>query len=91
MKIKTGESGLANAPSIKLILQGEKGKSNPYPIQSSDKKRTLFRENQTDELTIPPEYYVGPVKALQLSTDGPIEPWFLETIIIRDIAQGQVR
>jgi hypothetical protein len=93
MKIKTGEKGLSTMstlPPINLILKGEKGKSDPYTLKPSDNKRKLFRENQTDEFILPSKYYIGPVKALQLLSNDQIDKWFIETIIIRDISQGQV-
>ncbi|CAF4308640.1 unnamed protein product, partial [Adineta steineri] len=67
----------------------EKGKSEPYILKSLDNKRKLFQNNQTDEFLLPSKYYVGPIKTLQISSNGEIEPWFIETIIIRDIAHGQ--
>ncbi len=93
MKIKTGEKGLSNMstlPPINLILKGEKGKSEPYPLKLIDNKRKLFQENQTDEFLIPSKYYIGPIKNLQLSSNGQLDKWFIENIIIRDITQGKV-
>ena len=94
MKIKTGDKGLSTMsilPPINLILKGEKEKSDPYTLKSLDDKRKLFRENQTDEFILSSKYYVGPIKALQLSSKDQIDKWFIETIIIRDIAQEQVK
>ena len=93
MKIKTGEKGLAGAahlPVINLILQGEKNKSDPYTLSTSNKKRTPFRENQTDEFVIPSEYHVGPIKSLKLTAENANEPWFIENLIVRDMQNGQV-
>jgi hypothetical protein len=90
LKLKTGEKGLSTIPSMNLILKGEKGKSDVYTLKSSDNKRKLFQENQTDEFLLPSKYYVGPIKALQLKTNDQIDKWFIETIIIRDISKGQV-
>jgi len=93
LKLQTGDKGLSNMstlPSINIILKGEKGKSEPYVFKSSDNKRKLFQENQTDEFLLSSKYYVGPIKTLQLSANDQIDKWFIETIIIRDIIQGQV-
>ena len=93
MKIKTGEKGLANSsttPSITLTLKGEKNQSEPYTLKSLDNQRKLFQENQTDEFIIPSKYYVGPIKNLQLSLNNPLDKWFIENIVMRDIAQGKV-
>ncbi len=93
MKIKTGEKGLSNMstiPPINMVLKGEKGKSEPYTLKSSDSKRKLFQENQTDEFIIPSKYYIGAIKTLQLSSNGQFDKWFIENIIMRDIAQGKV-
>ncbi|CAF4848996.1 unnamed protein product, partial [Rotaria sp. Silwood1] len=92
IKLKTGEKGLSNMstlPPINIILKGEKGTSEPYTLKSLDNKRILFQENQTDEFLLSSKYYVGPIKSLQLSATGEIDKWFIETIIIRDITQGQ--
>ncbi|CAF3483834.1 unnamed protein product [Rotaria sordida] len=92
IKLKTGEKGLSNMstlPSINIILKGDKGKSEPYTLKSLDNKRILFQENQTDEFLLSSKYYVGPIKSLQLLPNGEIDKWFIETIIIRDITQGQ--
>ncbi|CAF2515834.1 unnamed protein product [Rotaria sp. Silwood2] len=92
IKLKTGEKGLSNMstlPPINIILKGEKGKSEPYTLKSLDNKKILFQENQTDEFILSSKYYVGPIKSLQLSPNGEIDKWFIETIIIRDITQGQ--
>ncbi|CAF3598448.1 unnamed protein product [Adineta steineri] len=93
LKLKTGDKGLSDSSttssSINIILRGEKGKSEPYILKSLDNKRNLFQNNQTDEFLLPSKYYVGPVKTLQISSNGEIQPWFIETIIIRDIAHGQ--
>ena len=94
MKIKTGEKGLSDmstSPSLNLILKGEKEKSQPYTLKSSDNQRKLFKENQTDEFVIPSKYYIGPIKTLQLSSNDPVEKWFIDNIIIRDVAQGKAR
>lgn len=93
LKIKTGEKGLSdtkNVPTISVVLQGDKNKSNPYNLQPTDKKRILFRENQTDEFLIPPEYHVGSVKSVTLTTNTSTDPWFVENMIVRDIERGQV-
>lgn len=93
MKIKTGEKGLSNSsttPSIKVLLNGDKTKNEPYTLKPLDMKRKLFQENQTDEFVIPSKYYVGPIKNLELSSDNPMDPLFIENIIVRDIAQGKV-
>jgi hypothetical protein len=93
MKIKTGEKGLSNMstiPPITMVLKGEKGKSEPYALKSSDNKRKLFQENQTDEFIIPSKYYIGAIKTLQLSSNDQLDKWFIENIIMRDIAQGKV-
>ena len=94
VKIKTGEKGLdptATPPAINLVLQGEKNKSNPYTLPTSDKNRNSFRSNQTDEFVIPSEYHVGSIKSLTLTADNTNEPLFIENIIVRDIRNGQVR
>jgi len=94
MKIKTGEKGLSNnstSPSIKVLLNGDKNKTESYILKPSDTKRKPFQENQTDEFVIPSKNYVGPIKNLQLSSDDQTDPWFIENIIMRDIAQGKVR
>jgi hypothetical protein len=90
MKIKTGEKGLSTLPPINMILKGEKGKSEPYTLKSIDNKKKLFQENQIDEFLIPSKYYIGPIKTLQLSSNGQLDKWFIENIIIRDILQGKV-
>ena len=93
MKIKTGDKGLSNIstlPSINLILNGAKGKSEPYVLKSLENKRKLFQGNQTDEFLLSSKYYVGPIKNLQLSSNDRIDQWFIETIIVRDMIQGQV-
>lgn len=93
LKLKTGEKGLSNvstASSISIILKGEKGKSEAYKLTSADDKKILFRENETDEFLLSSKYYVGPIKTLQISSNGEINKWFIETAIIRDITQGQV-
>jgi hypothetical protein len=93
LKLQTGDKGLSNMstlPSINIILKGEKGKSEPYVFKSLDNKRKLFQENQIDEFLLSSKYYVGPIKTLQLSANDQIDKWFIETIIIRDIIQGQV-
>jgi hypothetical protein len=81
---------MSTLPSINIILKGEKGKSEPYVFKSLDNKRKLFQENQIDEFLLSSKYYVGPIKTLQLSANDQIDKWFIETIIIRDIIQGQV-
>lgn len=93
LKIKTGEKGLAETatrPAVSLVFQNEKNKSNPHILQTSDKKRTYFRENQTDEFVIPSEFHVEPMKSLTLNVENLTEPWFIENLIVRDIQNGQV-
>ena len=93
MRIKTGEKGLSNQstlPSIHAIFQGEKGKSDAYILKQSDNQRKLFQTNQTDEFIIPSKYNIGSIKNLEMSSDGPLDQWFIENIVIRDIAQGKV-
>ncbi|UJR28700.1 hypothetical protein I4U23_009929 [Adineta vaga] len=92
LKIKTGDKGLGNMsklPSITISLKGERGKSEPYTLKSLDDKRKLFRDNQIDEFVLSSKYYVGSLQALKLATNDSIDKWFIETIIIRDIKQGQ--
>ena len=93
MRIKTGEKGLSNqsaAPSMNVIFQGEKGKSEAYPLKSANNQRTLFQANQTDEFVIPSKYHVGPIKNLQMSSTAPLDPLFIDNIVVRDVAQGKV-
>lgn len=93
MRIKTGEKGLSTEstlPSITTIFQGEKGKSDAYVLKQLENQRKLFQANQTDEFVIPSKHYIGSIKTLDMSSDAPINQWFIENIIIRDIAQGKV-
>ena len=82
---------MATQPSIRLTLKGDQGKSAPYTFSSPDNKRPLFRENQADEFVLPSKYYVGPIRNISVSTEGPIDKWFVETVSIRDIKTGQVQ
>ena len=75
---------------MKLIIQGEKRNGNPYPLNRQDKNRSLFKANQMDEFVMPTDQYVGNIKGLQLSIDDVVEPWFIESIIARDIVQAKV-
>ena len=77
-------------PPINIILTSENGKSEPYTFKSLDNNRILFQENQIDEFLLSSNYYVGPIKSLELRSEEQITKWFIETIIIRDITQGQV-
>ena len=93
MRIKTGEKGLLNQsalPSLNVIFQDEKGKSEAYPLKSSNNQRALFQPNQTDEFVISSKYHVGPIKNLQIFSTTPLDPWFIDNIVVRDVAQGKV-
>ena len=82
---------MATPPSIRLTLKGDQGKSAPYTFSSSDSKRQLFRENQADDFVLPSKFYVGAIRNISLSSDDPIDKWFVESMSIRDIKTGQVQ